>query len=234
MNAAPPTGRTVKPTLLKLTVLYKNCVLIREAEEGSTTQKEEEEERRKQHQLQGRGRKQAVPKKEGEKSTTTAMNLQFDFTQTLFISIPTGTTVNGSTTARKWREATPHQKKGGKNSTAHQKKKRMTRQATPKKRKGVRRTPPRRNEKTATPRKENNTTPRKCTTNQSNTSKKGRGRRTAPPKMRRANPPLYFYLPYFTLVQMWFNVKRHHPKGSKANHHLISNVLKFGQIDLVS
>ena len=47
VNAAPPTRRMANPTLLKFSVLYCNCVLNREAEEGSATLKMRK--RRKQH-----------------------------------------------------------------------------------------------------------------------------------------------------------------------------------------
>ena len=36
MNATPPVRRVANPTLLKFAVLYCNCVLVREVEEGNT------------------------------------------------------------------------------------------------------------------------------------------------------------------------------------------------------
>ena len=62
-NAAPPTRRMANPTLLKFSVLYCNCVLNREAEEGSATLNEEEE--KAAHPL-GRGRKSTTHKGEEE------------------------------------------------------------------------------------------------------------------------------------------------------------------------
>ena len=71
VNAAPPTMKMVNPTLLKYSVLYFNCVLTREAEEGSTQKKDEEKAHTREMKTTPPTRQNNNGKKHHQNNTTT-------------------------------------------------------------------------------------------------------------------------------------------------------------------
>ena len=128
------------------------------------------------------------------------------------------------TTARKWREATHHQKRRRENSTNHQK-----RQNKQHPTRGVSKRNTTQGERTDcnfTGEKQYHTKQeRKDNINESTTAKKGEGEnRTI--QNEEGEPPLYFYLPFFTLSQFGLFLTR---LDLVAVFHVVANLVTQGK-----
>ena len=140
----------------------------------------------KQHHRQERTSGKTTPTKRTTVLSFSSLlfTLWFDFAQTLLISIPKRD--NGSTTPRKWREATPPKNINKTSNTPKEEGERGT--DTQKERRDC----------NTTTIQERKTTPHQTRTDMQHQPKqhrqKGRGRKAAPPQNEEGDPQLYFYL----------------------------------------